>query len=171
MKQDAKELSLEEAYSKAERYCARSEHCEADVRRKFYDWRVATEHQAEIIERLRSARYIDDERFALAFARDKHRFSGWGRERIRRELSMRHISGSAIERAFAEVFEELDEAEQLERLLRTKARQLKPQDPLRKRFEQLLRYGQYKGYSYDKVRPIAERLLRAEDPSGDDLDD
>lgn len=164
-------LSLDEAYDKACRYCARSERSERDVRQKFYSWRVAPEHQDKIIAQLYANRYLDEARFTLAFARDKHRFSGWGRQRIARELRMRGISSATIEEAFREVFEEFDEEEQLLDVLSRKLRSLKASDPLRKRFEQMMRFGLYRGFDYEAVRRITEKLLKANIEDDELLDD
>ncbi|MDY3090679.1 MAG: regulatory protein RecX [Porphyromonas sp.] len=158
MKQDTAP-TLEEAIDKAERYCVRAERSERDILRKCYDWRVDVAYHAEIVAHLRSQRYLDDERFALAFTRDKHRFSGWGRQRLRQELRQHRIPEPVIAAAFAEVFAELDEDEQLRRVLETKCRQLKSQDPVRKRLDQLIRHGLYRGYSYERVRHISEQLI------------
>lgn len=166
-----KPLSLDEAYDKACRYCARSEKCERDVRQKFYSWRVSPEHQDKIIAELYANRYLDELRFTLAFARDKHRFSGWGRQRIARELRMRGISSTTIEEAFREVFEEFDELEQLQDVMSRKLRSLKASDPLRKRFEQMMRFGLYRGFDYEAVRRITEQLLKASIEDEDLLDD
>lgn len=156
-------LTLEQAIDKAERYCVRAERSERDILRKCYDWQVDTAYHEQIVAHLRQHRYIEDERFALAFTRDKHRFSGWGRQRLRQELRQHRIPESVIAAAFAEVFAELDEDEQLQRVLEAKCRQLKHSDPARKRLDQLIRHGLYRGYDYDSVRRLSERLLSASD--------
>lgn len=156
-------ITLEEAYAKATSYCAKAERSERSLREKFYSWQVPRAYYDELIERLKEERYLDERRYARAFARDKHRFSSWGRERIKSELLMHRVSSLAIEEALAEVFEEFDEEERLLSLLERKHRQLKPSDPPRKHFDQMMRYGLYRGYSYDQVRPLVERLLRGYD--------
>lgn len=47
--------------------------------------------------RLEEALVIDDERFAVEFARDKRNLSGWGRARIGAALSERGVPGELIE--------------------------------------------------------------------------
>lgn len=155
-----KPLSLEEAYAKAAAYCAKAERSERAVRDKFYAWRVERADYDAVIDRLRGNRYIDDARFALSFARDKHRFSAWGRERIRHELSLHRISSDIIASTLDEVFDEFDEEEQLRAVLAKKQRQLKASDPPRKHFEQMMRYAIYRGYAYDQAKRTIERLLR-----------
>lgn len=156
-------LSLKVALDKAERYCARSEHSERDVRRKCYEWQVPSEYVEELITSLRARSFIDDERFARAFARDKHRFSSWGRIRIEQELKQHRISTEIIRSVLSELFEELDEYEGLLKVLQAKRRQLKAQDSPRKHYEQMMRYGLYRGYDYDSVKRITLQLLQNED--------
>lgn len=152
-------LTSQAGYAKAQAYCAKGERSERAVRNKLYLWRVDKQYYDEIIEQLKEHNYLSESRYALAFARDKHRLSGWGRERIKRELSLNMVSSIEINRAIAEVFEEFDETEQLENLLLKKQRQLKSNDPRRKHFEQMMRYAIYRGYTFDQARPIIERLL------------
>ena len=47
--------------------------------------------------RLEQALVIDDERFAVEFARDKRNLAGWGRARIGAALSERGVPGYLIE--------------------------------------------------------------------------
>ncbi|MDE5790299.1 MAG: RecX family transcriptional regulator, partial [Muribaculaceae bacterium] len=63
----------------------------------------------EIIDYLEENRYIDNLRFAKAFARDKVRFSGWGRNKIRMALAVKRISSSEV----SEALDEIDEDEYL----------------------------------------------------------
>lgn len=156
---EPKSLTLEEAYAKAATYCAKAERSEHKVRNKLYTWQVEPAYHDAVIDRLRSNRYIDDARFALSFARDKHRFSAWGRERIRHELSLHRIDSETINITLDEVFEEFDEEEQLMNVLSKKQRQLKSSDSRRKHFEQMMRYAAYRGYAYEKARRAVERLL------------
>ena len=66
--------------------CARSEQCEADIAQKIYRSGLSREEGNEILSKLREGRFIDDSRFARAFASDKARFAGWGRLKIRQGL-------------------------------------------------------------------------------------
>lgn len=160
---ETKGLSLQEAIHKAERYCVRAEHSERDIRRKCYDWRIDKEHIEPLIASLRERKFIDDERFARAFAKDKHRFSAWGRIRIHQELRQHRLDECLISSVLDEIFEELDEQEQLLKVLQTKYRQLKAKDTPRKHYEQMMRYGLYRGYDYESVKHATLLLLQNKD--------
>ena len=69
------ELSKAEWLSKAEAYCARSEHCAADVRRKFIEWQTPADLFDEIEEILYTKGFLDDARFCHAYVHDKVAYS------------------------------------------------------------------------------------------------
>ena len=74
-----KELSEKEIINKAERYCIQAERCCSEVCRKLELWGATKEQGASIVAHLVQERFIDESRFALAFARDKMRYNQWGR--------------------------------------------------------------------------------------------
>ena len=77
-----KECTEEEARLKAEAYCAMSEHCSDDVFRKLEQWGAPLAAYDSILGYLRKEKFVDDQRYAIAFVRDKYRFSQWGRIKI-----------------------------------------------------------------------------------------
>lgn len=62
--------------------------------------------------KLLADRFIDDNRYAEAFVRDKIRLSGWGARKIRTSLRLKGIAAAIIDEALAR----LDPANQSERL-------------------------------------------------------
>lgn len=104
----------------------------------------------EIIERLCREKFIDERRYASAFARDRSSLQGWGTIRIRRALSMKGISSEDI----ASALESIDTASadsRMESLLSAKLRSLRSCDDHQARRIKLLRYGLSRGYSYDQI--------------------
>lgn len=158
MKRERKELTEQEAYEKAAAYCVRREHCLRDVERKLYEWGVAKESWARIIDKLTERGFVDEPRFARAFSRDKHLYAHWGQVRIRQELRARGISNDDIEAALQELFDDHEEADQLRHVLETKMRSLKPSDPLSKRRDQLIRFALYRGYPYESIRRMIAEI-------------
>ena len=111
-----------------QRQCARREYCTSDVRRKALK---ALEGDAQAAERIVSSlvadRFVDDLRYASAYAREKASLSGWGRVKIAFQLSGKGIPRETVEAALAEI--EADKASgKLERLTLEKYRLLK-EDP------------------------------------------
>ena len=59
--------------------------------------------QGEIIEQLEKEKFLDDRRYAAAFASGKFRINKWGRRKIRYELAGRGIPGSVISKGLEEI--------------------------------------------------------------------
>ena len=67
--------------------CAKREYCTADIRRKALERLEFDAAAAEaVVSALASEGYVDDRRYAAAFAREKSALSGWGPVKIRTAL-------------------------------------------------------------------------------------
>lgn len=98
-----KPITKEAALLKMADLCARGEHCAFEIREKLRKMQLAASDANEIVEYLEENRYIDDSRFARAFARDKVKFSGWGKNKIRMALAMKRIPSAEISLALEEI--------------------------------------------------------------------
>ncbi len=134
------------------RQCSRREYCTSDVLKKAEKALDGDKEKArQIVDSLVEDKYVDDLRYASAYAREKSSISGWGDVKIRYMLSAKGITRDLIDRALEEVDPQRAES-RLEKLLENKYRTLKddPQWKLK-----LLRFALGRGYSYDEVN---ERL-------------
>ena len=140
-----------------------------EVRRKLRLWELPSELSEAIVDRLEQEGFLDLERFAHAFVRDKYRFNGWGPMRLRAELHKHQLPTHLINEALASLEEELEENEddQLERLLASKLRSLPRGLERRKVFDRLMRFGLYRGYPLDEVREVTLGLLDEDDEAFD----
>lgn len=158
-------LSPDEAYARLASYCATAERSLADVQRKLRGWEVEDELQEAIIDRLLREDFLNLERFARAFVRDKYRFNGWGPIRLRQELRKHRLPSDLIDDALSELEEALEEEDddQLLRILSGKLRTIPRNLDRRKIFERLMRFGLYRGYPYEEVREAIGELLDADE--------
>ena len=133
------------------RQCSRREYCTADVLKKAEKALDGDHQQAvKVLNVLVEEKFVDDRRYAAAFARDKSTIAGWGAVKIRYMLSAKGISKDIISEALEEV--DVRKADdRLRKLLENKDRSLK-EDPQRKM--KLLRFALGRGYSYDEVSAI-----------------
>lgn len=133
------------------RQCSRREYCSQDVLKKAEKSLDGDRKQAlKVLNTLVDEKYVDDLRYASAFARDKSSIAGWGAVKIRYMLSAKGISKDVISEALEEV--DVRKADdRLRKLLENKNRSLK-EDPQRKM--KLLRFALGRGYSYDEVSAI-----------------
>ncbi len=96
-------LNPEQAHAKAQSYCAYQERCQQEVRYKLYQWGLAPEAAEELISRLVTENFLNEERFAIAFAGGKFRIKKWGPVKIRLELKKRKISDYCIKQGMKEI--------------------------------------------------------------------
>lgn len=101
-----KKFTPTQAKLKAESYCAYQERCQQEIRRKLSEWGVWGIDAEEIILHLIHENYLNEERFAKAYAGGKFRTQHWGRTRIKRELKQREISEYCIKQAMKEIDED-----------------------------------------------------------------
>lgn len=140
----AKTLTPPEALHRAAALCSASEHCIADIRQKLTRWGIGNNDAQSIVDRLVQERFIDENRYAVAFAKDKFRFSGWGRIKIRYTLQQKQISDSDIAEALA-VIDEGQYTARLLDLLKTRAHPLADEDPESRRAK-LFRFAASRGF-------------------------
>lgn len=143
-----------------QRQCAKAEYCSFDVRRKALK---ALEGDAEaagrVVEALIKDRFIDDSRYAGAFARDKASFSGWGPAKISFALRSKGIPREVIGEALSGIDKEKSSSK-LEKIIADKYKTLK-EDPAVKL--KLLRFGLSRGFSYEDVAAAVETVLSGKD--------
>ena len=137
--------------------CSRREYCYADVLKKAKDALDGDAHAAkEVADVLVEDNYVDDLRYASAFARDKSAIQGWGEMKIRYMLSAKGVSRDVIDKALQEI--DPDKADsRLEKLLQNKLKSLKDDPQCRLK---LLRFALGRGYSYDEVNSLINTLLK-----------
>ena len=136
--------------------CVRREYCVSDVTAKAVK---ALDGDAEaaraVVESLVADKFVDDRRYAAAFAREKAALSGWGPVKICYALTAKGIPRETA----AEALEEIDGASaerKMETVLRTKYRSL-AQDPQCRL--KLLKFGLGRGYEYEDIRHLADRII------------
>ena len=139
---------MEKTLDKMRRLCSRREYCVADIRSKLIKALDADEQKVEeALQILIKEKYVDDLRFATAFARDKASIAGWGEVKIRYMLSAKGISRDVITQALEEVDDSKASA-RLVKLLENKYQSLKDDPQCRLK---LIRFALGRGYSYDEI--------------------
>lgn len=137
------------------RQCSRREYCRSDVFKKAEKALDGDREAAQkVVDTLVEERYVDDLRYASAFARDKSSIAGWGAVKIRYMLSAKGIDKEIISQALEDI-DRTKADNRLEKLLENKRRTLK-EDPQWKL--KLLRFAMGRGYSYDQVNELMQLL-------------
>ena len=138
--------------------CARKEYCSTDIYKKALKGLDGDEEgAAEMLALLVKDRFVDDLRYATAFARDKACLDGWGPVKIRFQLRGKGIAPETVAEALDAV--DPDKAEErLRAVLEAKARTLKGDPQFRLK---LLKFGLQRGYEYDCLDPLVRSLPSA----------
>lgn len=96
----------EVALRKLQHYCAYQERCHEEVRTKLLSLKVYGDALEEVMNKLIEDDFLNEERFAIAYAGGKFRMKQWGRSRILNELKLRKISPYCIKKAMSVISDE-----------------------------------------------------------------
>ena len=145
-----KEMTEQEAYLQLAALCAQAEHCEQEMRDKMRRWELDETVQNRIVDRLIKERYVDDERYARAFVKDKIRYNKWGRRKVQQALWMKRIDADIQQR----VLDEIDEKEYVD-ILRPLLKQKRKTTKAENDYElnrKLVRFALSRGFDFSIIR-------------------
>lgn len=140
----------QEAYLTLAALCARSEHCQWEMQEKMRRWELDDAALARVMARLVKERYVDDERYARAFVKDKVRYNKWGRRKVEQALWQKRIDDDIRERVLDEVDEE-EYLNVLRPLLKQKRKSIKAENDYELN-QKLVRFALGRGFTYDIIR-------------------
>jgi regulatory protein len=141
---------------KIEHFCAYQERCHQEIVQKLRSMTIDLNSIDEIVVHLIQNGFLNEERFACAFARGKHRIKNWGNIRIINELKARNISQTIITVALREITEE-DYFNTFENLSARIWENIHDKNELKKRkkfCDYLLRKGFESQLVYEKVKEL-----------------
>ena len=144
-----KKLTPQQAREKIQRYCAYQERAHEEVRNKLFQLGVFGTDADEIITALILEGFLNEERFAKAFAGGKFRLKKWGKLKIENALEKKGISKNCIRYGLKEIDQE-DYLDTLKKILEAKAEVLLEENLYVKR-DKLSQYAILKGYEPELV--------------------
>ena len=115
-------------------------------------WELPEGVADKIIKRLQDERYIDEQRYAHAFVRDKFRYNHWGWIRIEQELKRRGIAQEYIDEAKEEISEDAN-LEALRKIIESKRRTMKGKNEYEVNAK-LFRFALSRGFSYEDIKEV-----------------
>ncbi len=136
--------TLKEAKNKGAKYCAYQERTQQEVRKKLYDWGFYGDDVEEVIAYLIAENFINEERYAVAYALGHFKLKKWGKIKIKQGLKQKGISGYCINKGLAEI-KQVDYELLIENLLSKKYKQL-PASTYYIRVNKTVRYLLQKGF-------------------------
>lgn len=152
-----KKYSFLEAKQKIEAWCAYRERCHYEVAKKLQSFGVDQEDSEALIAHLIQERFVDEQRFADAFASGKHRIKKWGRQKIKQHLKAKFVPQRCIEDALKSI----DSEEYLQNLITlvSKKWKEKPGDSFEKK-QKVFRFLYQKGYETDLIEEALKTVTK-----------
>jgi len=141
---------------KLKHYCGYQERCHSEVKEKLYTLGVRKSDHDELIAALIEGEYLNEERFAIAFAGGRFRIKDWGRVKIKYELKQKQVSEYSIKKALKQI----DEGEYmttLQKLATGKYAALKREQGLTRK-RKTIDYLQQKGYELHLINQVMESI-------------
>jgi regulatory protein len=139
----------EQALQKARDYCVYQERCHQEVRDKLYGWGLYPDAVENCISALIAEGFLNEERFAKAYAGGKFRLKGWGKIKIRQALKHKKISEYCIRKGLQEITPEEYE-HMLEKLISRLETESREKDPLKKKYK-IAQSLLYRGFEQDLI--------------------
>ena len=149
-------LTKEQALQKLRQYCAYQERSHSEVQQKLYDLGIRKTDHDEVISTLIEEDYLNEERFAKAFAGGKFRMKDWGRKKIYYALKEKRVSDYCIKLAMKEIDED-EYLKNLKELAEEKYASLKDEQYLSRK-KKTIDYMLQKGYEFELVTKTLNEL-------------
>ena len=151
------DMEEKKVLERLQRQCARMEYCTSDIRRKALKAMEGdAEAAARIVASLVRDRFVDDRRYAAAFAREKSALQGWGAVKIRFQLRGKGVSDEIITEALQEIDPE-KAVSKLDKLAAERYRLLRDDPQCRLK---MLKALLSRGYDYDEVEAAVSRVMQ-----------
>lgn len=154
-----KTLTIEQALQKLRHYCGYQERCHSEVREKLYSLGIRKKDHDEIIATLIEEGYLNEERFAIAYAGGKFRMKQWGRVKIAYALRQKQVSDYSIKKALKQI-DEKDYRAALTTLAKEKYESLKDEQWLVRK-KKVLDYLLQHGYETDLAAQAIDQLKKS----------
>ncbi|HTH54543.1 MAG TPA: regulatory protein RecX [Cyclobacteriaceae bacterium] len=152
-----KSVTPTEALAKIYRYCAYQERSHLEVKIKLFEYGLRSGEVDEILSRLITEGFLNEERYARAFAGGRFRMMKWGKLKIQRELEMAGLTPKCIARGLTEI-DQKDYLKTLTGLIRKKSAQTSETDLFKKK-NKLARFAIGKGYEPDLVWDVIREVF------------
>ena len=89
---ERKNIGIDKSRQKIRQFCSYQERSHQEVKEKLYSFGLYKEDVESLLSEMIEENYLNEERYAIAFAGGKFRIKKWGRVKIRYELKQKRIS-------------------------------------------------------------------------------
>jgi regulatory protein len=137
---------------KAGHYCAYQERSQQEVRDKLYEWGLFPAAVENIIVKLIEGGFLNEERFAKAYATGKFRQKAWGKIKIKQGLKLKKVPDVLIKKALNNINYD-DYLETLRVIMEKKAALLHENNDYKRRYK-LQQYALGRGFESDLITEV-----------------
>ncbi|MFZ9661088.1 MAG: regulatory protein RecX [Chitinophagaceae bacterium] len=156
-----KKLTKEEALQKLRHYCAYQERSHREVKGKLYDFGLTTSDVDQAITVLIEENYLNEERYAMAFAGGHFRTKQWGKQKIAYELKQKQISAYCIQKALKSIDQDIYE-ETIRKVAEKKWKMIELNGGMKyEKTARLQSYLMQRGFERDIIQRITKELVNA----------
>jgi regulatory protein len=152
-----KSYTAQEALAKIQKYCAYQERCHSEVRTKLFEYGLRSSDVDEIITKLILSGFLNEERYARAFAGGKFRMKKWGRLKIIHALEANGVSRNCVQSGLKEI-DAGDYEKTLRAILERKNEDVEESNIYSRR-DKLSKFAIQKGYEPELVWKILREML------------
>jgi regulatory protein len=142
-------MDRNEAFQKAQSYCTYQERSQQEVRDKLYSLGLHRNDVEDVLADLITAGFLNEERFARAYAGGKFRINGWGKNKIRSGLIQKKVSPKCIELGLSEINEK-DYNTELKKILSSKLKGVSKKELMQQRHK-AAQFAIGKGFESERV--------------------
>jgi regulatory protein len=154
---ETKNIGTEAAERKIKHYCGYQERSHAEVKEKLYSFGLRKAEVEQLISKMIEENYLNEERYAIAFAGGHFRMKQWGKTKIKYELKQKRISDYCIKKALSLI--DIEDYEKTFRSLAdTKLKALKSEQNIFTKKKKLQNYLIGKGYEFDLIGKVVNEI-------------
>lgn len=146
-------IGPEKALQKIRQFCAYQERNHREVKEKLYSFGLYKEQVEDLISKLIEDNFLNEERYAIAYAGGKFRMKDWGKNKIKYGLKQQQVSDYCIKKALKTI--DIDEYEQkIKKLFAAKEKSLKSEKNIFIKRKKIQQYLMQKGYESSLINEL-----------------
>ena len=152
-----KNIGTEKALQKIRHFCSYQERSHQEVKDKLYSFGLYKDEVETLLSQMIEENYLNEERYAVAFAGGKFRVRQWGRVKIKYELKQKRVSDYCIKKALASIDED-DYEKTLEKLFEDKKASLRSEKNIFIKKQKIQAYLMQKGFEPSLVSEYLKKM-------------
>lgn len=149
-------MTYTQVLEKLKYYCAYQERAHSEVYQKLWDYQLNEEERTNIIAALIGENYLNEERFAIAYAEGKFRMKKWGKIKIKQKLKEKKVSTYCIDKGLKAIEDE-EYWETLTYLVTVKHAAIKESNSYKRKVK-TVNYCYQKGFETDLIWEAVNQL-------------